>query len=192
MTAPDTRLHLAIVIGSTRQGRIAPTVAAWFAREVTQRLDMVADVIDLADVALPAVLGAAHAPPAVDAGARLQRADAFVIVTPEYNHSFPGALKNALDSYYEPWRAKPVGFVSYGGASGGLRAVEQLRQVFAELHAVTVRDGVSFHGVWSQFDEWGEPTDGARSRKNAATMLNQLYWWGDALREARSKALYPS
>ncbi len=71
----------------------------------------------------------------------------FVVVTPEYNHSFPGPLKAAIDRHVTPWQAKPVGFVSYGGISGGLRAVEHLRQVFAELHAVTVRETVSF--IWA-------------------------------------------
>ncbi len=72
----------------------------------------------------------------------MAEADAFLVVTPEYNHGYPAALKELIDSVYEPWHAKPVAFVSYGGASGGIRAVEQLRQVFAELHAVTLRDGV--------------------------------------------------
>ncbi len=74
----------------------------------------------------------------------LSEADAFIVVTPEYNHSFTASLKFVLDLVYEPWQGKPVAFVSYGGISGGLRAVEQLRLVFAELHAVTVRDTVSF------------------------------------------------
>ncbi len=79
---------------------------------------------------------------------RFAAADAFVIVTPEYNHSFPTPLKTAIDWHSTQWHAKPVSFVSYGGASGGLRAVEHLRQAFAEVHAVTVRNSISFHGVW--------------------------------------------
>ena len=82
-------------------------------------------------------------------------ADAFVVVTPEYNHGYPAPLKELIDSVNAEWQAKPVAFVSYGGVSGGLRAVEQLRLVFAELHAVTIRDSVSFPGAWEQFDESG-------------------------------------
>jgi NAD(P)H-dependent FMN reductase len=87
---------------------------------------------------------------------RLANADAFVVVTPKYNHNFPAPLKNAIDWRYNKWRAKPVGFVSYGGMGGGLRAVEQLRQVFAELHAVTVRDAVNFHIITRPYGASGK------------------------------------
>jgi NAD(P)H-dependent FMN reductase len=121
---------------------------------------------------------------------RLTTADAFVVVTPEYNHSFPASLKNAIDWHFTQWQAKPVGFVSYGGMSGGLRAVEHLRQVFAELHAVTVRDTVSFHGAWAQFDAEGRPKELSACNAAAKTMLDQLAWWGHALRSARSERPY--
>jgi NAD(P)H-dependent FMN reductase len=183
-------LHLVVLIGSTRQGRLAPIVAAWFADRAEQRAGLTLDVIDLADLRLPEVLGAEPGPDVAALGARLAAADAFVIVTPEYNRSFPAPLKNAIDWYATPWRARPVGFVSYGGASGGLRAVEQLRQVFSELHAVSVQAGVSFHGVWSQFDAGGRPHDPTRCNKAAEVMLDQLTWWGRALREAREKSPY--
>lgn len=184
------RLSVAIIIGSIRQGRFAPTVAGWFAGHARQRDDIDVDVIDLADASLPFVLGP-KAPPEVAALApRLAKADAFVVVTPEYNHSFPASLKNAIDWYSREWHAKPVGFVSYGGISGGLRAVEQLRQVFAELHAVTVRNSVSFHGTRTQFDTDGRPKDPDRYATSANTMLDQLVWWGHALREARSRRPY--
>jgi NAD(P)H-dependent FMN reductase len=188
MTGP--RLKVAVIIGSTRAGRVAPTVSAWFVRHAAARDDMGVDVIDLADIHLPDVLGSDGGQPARDLAARLADADAFVVVTPEYNRSFPAPLKNVIDWNGEPWRAKPVGFVSYGGASGGLRAVEQLRLVFTELHAVTVRDSVSFHGIWAAFDTAGEPTDTVRSGKAATKMLDQIAWWGATLREGRLKRPY--
>lgn len=80
----------------------------------------------------------------------------------------------AIDSAGAEWHAKPVGFVSYGGMSGGLRAVEQLRTVFAELHAVTVRETVSFHGAWAAFGDDGEPLDADRTAAAATTLLDQL------------------
>ena len=150
---------------------------------------MEVDVIDLAEVRLPDVLGADGGTRAIDIASRLSRADAFVVVTPEYNRSFPAALKQAIDWHFDPWRAKPVGFVSYGGAAGGLRAVEQLRLVFAELHAVTIKESVSFHGIWSAFDSNGEPID-AQSGGRAATMFDRLHWWGAALRHARAEKPY--
>lgn len=187
---PDRKLRVAIIIGSTRKGRFAPTVAKWFAAEAARCDDMIIDVVDLADARLPDTLS--DKPP-LEMGAvtsRLAEADAFVVVTPEYNHSFPAPLKNVIDWHSREWQAKPVAFVSYGGMSGGVRAVEQLRQVFAELHAVTVRDTVSFHGVWEQFDADGAPKNADRCARAANAMLKQLAWWGHALREAKSKHPY--
>jgi len=182
-------LHVAIIVGSTRKGRFAPTVAKWFASEAQRRGDMTIDVIDLADARLPD-LGDTPGPEAAAVRGRLAAADAFVVVTPEYNHSFPAPLKNAIDWHSKEWRAKPIGFVSYGGRAGGLRAVEQLRQVFAELHAVTVRDAVSFHDVWEQFDVDGRPKKSDGCEVAAKSMLDQLAWWGGALREARIRLPY--
>ncbi len=110
--------------------------------------------------------------------------------SPEYNHSFPGPLKHAIDSLGHQWQAKPVGFVSYGGLSGGLRAVEALRVVFAELHAVTIRETVSFHSAWDQFDEHGAPRHPDLVNAAAGALLDQLAWWARALRTARAARPY--
>ncbi|MBO0723855.1 MAG: NAD(P)H-dependent oxidoreductase [Blastocatellia bacterium] len=185
-------LHLAIIIGSTRQGRFAPTVANWFAGQAGRRDDLKMDVIDLAEARLPDVISQYPTPEVSAITPRLVKADAFVVVTPEYNHSFPAPLKTAIDWHSDVWRTKPVGFVSYGGISGGLRAVEQLRQIFAELHAVTVRDSVSFHRAWSLFDIEGRPRDPDSYERTSSAMLNQLKWWGLALREARTRRPYLS
>jgi NAD(P)H-dependent FMN reductase len=185
--------RLAVIVGSVREGRFGTTVANWFAGQAAERTDMSVDVVDLAEIPLPLQMPAFGGTPAAEAERalgvltpRLAAADAFAVVTPEYNHSFPASLKNAIDWHHKEWHAKPVGFVSYGGLSGGLRAVEQLRVVFAELHAVTVRDTVSFHGVWSQFDDQGLPISPAGCNGAAKTMLDQLAWWARALREAKA------
>lgn len=112
------------------------------------------------------------------------------MVTPEYNHSYPGPLKHAIDSLGKQWHAKPIGFVSYGGMSGGLRAVEALRVVFAELHAVTIRNTVSLHSARAQFDEHGAPRDPAGVNTAASALLDQLVWWARALRAARATRPY--
>jgi len=179
-----TLLRLAVIIGSTRKGRFAPTVAKWFAGAALGRGDMTVDLIDLAEAELPDMLSSTPGPEVAALTARLANADAFVVVTPEYNHSFPAPLKTAIDWHSREWKAKPIGFVSYGGRSGGLRAVEQLRQVFAELHGVTVRDSVSFHDVWSQFGQDGRPNHSG-CEAAAQTMLDQLAWWGRVLGEAK-------
>lgn len=187
------RIRIAVIIGSTRKGRFGPTVAAWFVEQAEQYADLVVDVIDLAEARLPETLGGFGDEPGPAVAAvspLLAAADAFVVVTPEYNHSFPASLKSAIDWHTEEWHAKPVGFVSYGGLAGGLRAVEHLRQVFAELHAVTVRDTVSFHDAWSQFDPDGRAAAPDGCNAAAKSMLDQLTWWGTALRDARTKRPY--
>ncbi|UNO41503.1 NAD(P)H-dependent oxidoreductase [Streptomyces sp. MST-110588] len=185
-------LRVAVIIGSTRDGRFGPTVANWLAGHITQRGDMDVDLVDLVATPLPRVFPAFDRPPAPGTGEllaevspRLAAADAFVIVTPEYNHSFPAPLKDAIDWHNKEWHAKPVGFVSYGGVSGGLRAVEHLRTVLAELHAVTVRDTVSFHQYGEKFDQNGNSKDPA-SDAAAKGMLDQLAWWARALRDAKA------
>ncbi|MEU7639426.1 MULTISPECIES: NADPH-dependent FMN reductase [unclassified Streptomyces] len=188
-------LRLAVIIGSVRDGRFGPTVTQWFTHLAAQRPDLDIDVIDLADVPLSTTGPTREPSPQMTAvlattRPRLAQADAFVIVTPEYNHSFPAALKNAIDWHLAEWQAKPVGFVSYGGIAGGLRAVEQLRQVFAELHAVTVRDTVSFHGGVATFDDEGHPKDPEGCETAAKALLDQLTWWAHALRQARTQHPY--
>jgi NAD(P)H-dependent FMN reductase len=173
----DRRFHLAVIIGSTREGRLGPAVASWFADQVSTRADFDVDLIDIADLATPL-------------GPRLAAADAFVVVTPEYNHSFPAPLKAIIDRFSVEWRAKPAAFVCYGGISGGLRAVEQLRQVFAELHVVTIRDTVSLHGVWSHVGPDGRLIDDAARTGAARAMLDRLVWWTRALNAARTAEPY--
>ncbi|MFG1791712.1 NADPH-dependent FMN reductase [Nocardia sp. NPDC049149] len=190
----ENPVQLAVIVGSTRAGRFGPTVAKWFVDHVDRRADVAADLIDLAEDRLPVQMSHEIEPEAARAldtvGARLAAADAFVVVTPEYNHSYPAPLKNAIDWHFTQWQAKPIGFVSYGGVSGGLRAVEHLRHVFAELHAVTVRDTVSFHGAAQLFDPTGKPTEPAAPAAAADQLLNQLVWWGSALRTARAVRPY--
>ncbi|MGW7666614.1 NADPH-dependent FMN reductase [Streptomyces sp. NPDC054775] len=185
-------VRVAVVVGSNRQGRFGPVVADWLLGRVRERDDLVPDVVDVAEVALPTTLS--PTPEAKDALAavtpKLADADAYVVLTPEYNHSFPAGLKNLIDWHYTEWRAKPVALVSYGGVSGGLRAVEHLRQVFAELHAVTVRDTVSFHGAGAAFDAEGHPRDTSGPAAAAKVMLDQLVWWARALREAKERSPY--
>ena len=195
-TGPD-RLRVAVIIGSTREGRFGPTVADWFvARAGAGGHDFDLDVVDLAEADLPLTMNAFGQPRPERVAAlapRLAAADAFVVVTPEYNHSFPAALKNAIDWYHSEWNRKPVAFVSYGGVSGGLRAVQQLRHVFIELSAVPIRDTVSFHEYWTQFTEdktWPRPSE---ARDTAvSTLLDQLEWAGKTLRAGRQDAVSSS
>lgn len=185
-------LDVAVIVGSTRDGRFGPVVAQWFARQAVEHGEFRVDMIDLADANLPAALSGRPTPEVAAVSERLEKADAFVVVTPEYNHSYPASLKTLLDWHGTQWQAKPVAFVSYGGLSGGLRAVEHLRPVFAELHAATIRETVSFHGAWSQFDDQGELIDPDGPTAAAKALLDQLAWWAHALRDARRVRPYAS
>ncbi|MCQ8769024.1 NADPH-dependent FMN reductase [Streptomyces telluris] len=193
----ESTFRLAVIVGSTRDGRFGPTVAKWFAEQAARHGDIEVDLVDLALHPLPMRLS--PEPTAEDAAAlaevtpRLEQADAFVVLTPEYNHSYPASLKNLIDWHYTQWQAKPVGFVSYGGLSGGLRAVEHLRPVFTELHAVTIREQVSFHNPWGKFDDDGRHLDaeaGEQAAGAAKVMIDQLTWWALSLREARAARPY--
>ncbi|MFD9322379.1 NADPH-dependent FMN reductase [Streptomyces sp. NPDC060053] len=187
-------LRLAVIVASTRDGRFGPTVAHWFAGRAEQYGGLRVDLVDVAAHPLPLTLtsspDARTSAVLAEVTPRLAGADAFVVVTPEYNHSFPAGLKNLIDWHYTQWQAKPVGFVSYGGLAGGLRAVEHLRLVFAETHAVTVRETVSFHNAWDQFGEDGAPTGRSGADTAAKVLLDQLTWWAEALRSARTRHPY--
>ncbi|MFE2499662.1 NADPH-dependent FMN reductase [Streptomyces scopuliridis] len=193
-TQPTGPIRLVVIIGSTREGRLGPTVAHWFTTLAAGHGSTEVDLIDLADTELPAVhpdWGTEPTPALAELSARLGAADAFVVVTPEYNHSFPAILKHFIDLHREEWQAKPVGFVSYGGVGGGLRSVEQLRLVFAELHSTTVRETVSFHKVTSDvFAPDGTAHDPEGAAGAAKAMLDQLDWWARALRTARAERPY--
>ncbi|MBE8519000.1 NAD(P)H-dependent oxidoreductase [Amycolatopsis sp. H6(2020)] len=193
----EVPIRVAVIVGSVREGRFGPVVADWLAGVADAHGGFEVDVVDLAEPDLPLVMPAFGATPSATVVAavakvapRLEAADAFVVVTPEYNHSYPASLKNAIDWHQPEWRAKPVAFVSYGGISGGLRAVEHLRAVFAELHAVTIRETVSFHGAQARFGDDGLPNDDAAGVA-AKTMLDQLGWWARSLTEARAARPYP-
>ncbi|GAA1847297.1 NADPH-dependent FMN reductase [Asanoa iriomotensis] len=186
----EAPLRLAVIIGSTREGRVGDRVAGWFVAQAGLRREVSAAVVDLADYAFPADYPARATPQMSAFTAEVDRADAFVVVTPEYNHSFPASLKQAIDFAYDEWHAKPVGFVSYGCRSVGQHAVEQLRTVFTALHAVTVRD-------WVGVDLLGHDDLDRRLAEDtpvqaAQVLLDQLCWWGVTLRAGRAARPYVS
>ncbi|MCD0447442.1 NAD(P)H-dependent oxidoreductase [Glycomyces sp. A-F 0318] len=183
-------IRLAVIIGSTREGRIGPAVARWFATHAQQHGAFELDVVDLLEVPLPHRIGGPSTPELEAWAARIDRADAFAVVTPEYNRGYPGALKHAIDLVVDEWQAKPVGFVTYGGVGRGLRAAEQLRQVFAELHVVALRDAVSLNRFGGEVDEAGWVCDRTGAPQAAKTLLARLEWWAAALRAARRETGY--
>jgi NAD(P)H-dependent FMN reductase len=189
-SAAPAEIKIGLIYGSVRQGRLCDKVADWTAGELARSGRFLVDAID------PRLIMMACWPEPIGVTDldglrhRIDRADAFVVVTPEYNHGYPSALKFLIDSASREWWAKPVAFVSYGGLSGGLRAVEQLRQVFAELHAVTVRHSVSLAHAWNRFDSSGALIAPEQPAKTMAAMLASLRWWATVLADARRTLPY--
>jgi NAD(P)H-dependent FMN reductase len=179
-------LCIAVIIGSTREGRAGEGVGRWVAELADRRDDVEPVVVDLAEYDFPPCYPARPTPEIRRFTGRVADADGFVVVTPEYNRSFPASLKQAIDYAYDEWHAKPAGFVSYGYRSEGFHAVEQLRTVFTELHVMTMRTGVGVNLLAS------EPLDTEHRRRAAEAMLDQLTWWASALREARGRQPYVS
>lgn len=187
----DDKLKIALIYGSTRSGRLCDKVASWAASQISSNSQFTLTIIDPAHPQTHV----ANSTEALDTAwlrQRIGEADAFLVVTPEYNHGYPAPLKSLIDSVGPEWHAKPVAFVSYGGISGGVRAAEQLRQVFAEMHAVTIRDSVVLPMAWEQFDAEGTLKNPGRAERHMQVVLKRLAWWANALREARNAVPYAS
>ncbi|MFI7081494.1 NADPH-dependent FMN reductase [Micromonospora sp. NPDC049903] len=183
-------IKVGIIIGSTRPRRNGEAVARWVHDVAAKRSDAEFQLIDLLDYKLPhldevmpASLGQysqEHTRAWANAVAGF---DAFVFVTPEYNHSTSGALKNAIDFLYAEWNNKAAGFVSYGSA-GGTRAVEHLRLVVAELQMADVQAQVGL-SLFTDFEHFSVFKPGPHQEEALHTMLNQLVAWGSALASLR-------
>ncbi|MGL5851250.1 MAG: NADPH-dependent FMN reductase [Phycicoccus sp.] len=191
-TAGEGRLRVGIVVASTRPGRKGPDIAAWIrerARAGRHRETADFELVDLADHALhhldekvPAVFGDYAHDHTHRWSATVTALDAFVVVVPEYNHSFPGSLKTALDFLYAEWHDKAVGFVSYG-IEGGSRAVEQLRPVMAELRLADVPAAVH---LWLGRDSNdGGVVESEQLTDRVDAMLDDVVAWGRLLRDHR-------
>jgi NAD(P)H-dependent FMN reductase len=188
--------RLAMIIGSTRPTRFAEKPATWLASVAAERDDLTLETLDLRDFDLPyfAEVGSNLHVPTEDLGAlRWQDAirpfDGYVFVTPEYNHSIPAVLKNALDHAYVEWMRKPFSALSYGG-TGGVRAVEHLRAIGIELHMAPVRNAVAISGgEMRKVHPFGANADMSEIdeilRPAANAMFDDLVWWALALNAAR-------
>ncbi|HEY5822304.1 MAG TPA: NAD(P)H-dependent oxidoreductase [Propionibacteriaceae bacterium] len=183
--------RIAIILGSTRPGRNGAAVAEWVLKNAQQRTDAEFELVDVAsfdlpmlDEPVPASMGM-YANPHTKAWAeKIATFDGFVFLTPEYNHATSGALKNAIDFIYAEWNNKAAGFVSWGSV-GGVRAVENLRLIAAELQVATVRAQVAFNLA----DDFENYTTFAPRDQHAGIlsgMLDQLVAWSNALVGART------
>ena len=191
-------LKIGIILGSTRPGRNGEAVAKWVRDVAAKRTDAEFELVDLLDYDLPHLDEAVSASQGKYAGehtkkwaAKVADLDGYVFVTPEYNHGYPGQLKNAIDHVHMGWWYKPISFVSYGGTANGARAVEQLRSVAVEVRMVPVRSEVNIRLIGLQADEAGRPTDPLYA-KFAKAMIDQLLWWARVAKDGRDDVPPPT
>ena len=185
-------LKIAIIIGSTRPGRKGDQVARWVLENASKRTDAEFELVDLLDYNLPHLDEAM--PPSMGQyaqdhtkawAAKIAEFDGYVFVTPEYNHSTSGALKNAIDFLYGEWNNKAAGFVSYGASASGTRAVEHLRLIVGELQIADVRQQVAISLI-TDFEAFSTLKPIPQHEQPLATMLDQLVSWSGALAAVRA------
>ena len=190
--------NLMVIVASTRPTRVGMAVGRWFVDRATEHPAFDVDLVDLAELDLPFMDEPEHPRFARYVhdhtkrwSARVKAADAFVFVTPEYNHGYNAPLKNAIDYLIHEWAYKPLGFVSYGGVAAGTRAVQQLKQVAAVLKLSPLADAVYIPFVTQLIDEERrfQPTDDLEQA--ATTMLNELARMSSALLSLREVPATP-
>lgn len=185
-------LKVAIVTGSTRPGRSGEAVARWVLDIAQKRGDATFELVDIRDYNLPLLdepippsMGRYTKPHTRSWSAKIDSFDAYVFVTPEYNHAPSGALKNAMDYLYREWNNKAVGFVGYGSA-GGARAVEQLRLIVGELQMADVRAQVML-SLFTDFENFSTFKPAPHQEAAVNTMLDQVIAWGGAMKMLRGQ-----
>jgi NAD(P)H-dependent FMN reductase len=185
-------LKIAIITGSTRPGRKSEAVARWVYNIAAKRSDASFEVVDIAafdlpllDEAVPPIMNQYAKPHTKAWAAKIASFDAFVFVTPEYNHSTSGALKNAIDFLFREWNDKAAGFVGYGGV-GGARAVEHLRLVMGEIKVADVRAQVAL-SMYTDFENFSTLKPGPHQEAAVNAMLDDLVPWSQALQTMRTR-----
>ncbi len=184
-------LKIGVILGSTRPGRNGEAVAKWVTEIGSKRSDAEFELVDLLDYDLPhldevhsASQGRYEGEHTKRWAAKVAEFDGYVFVTPEYNHSTSGALKNAIDYVYAEWNNKAAGLVSYG-ALGGTRAAEHLRLILGELQIADVRAQVAL-SLATDFEQWSIFTPGAHQEVALDGLLDQVVAWSGALRPLRA------
>ena len=193
MNEPEAPLILDLIVASTRPARAGLHVAHWFLERAIDHASFQVELVDLAQIDLPMFDEPRH--PKLRRyeydhtkawSAIVEPADAFVFITPEYNHGAPPALVNALDFLSQEWAYKPVGFVSYGGVSGGTRSVQMTKQIVAALRMAPLFDSVTLPFFREHLGHDGRFDPGERQEKATTRMLDELVRWARALRTMRA------
>ena len=185
--------NLKIIIASTRPGRKGPSIAKWIHEKALAHSAFTVELLDLAEINLPFLDEPEH--PRMRKyqhehtkkwSAVIDSADAFIMVTPEYNFSMTAPLKNALDFLFWEWGKKPVAFISYGGMSGGIRAVQTLKQVVTTLKMMPLPESIAIPFFTKHIDDKGVFTGDETLDKSAVALLNELQAWTGALKTIRT------
>jgi len=202
----DNTIKIKVIIGSTRQGRFSEKPAQWIFEELKQQKGVEVELLDLRDYPMPffdesmppSTAGGKYSNEIVKKWAKkINDGDAFIIVTPEYNHGYPAVFKNALDVLYPEWNRKAVGFVSYGSALGA-RSVEQLRQVAVELQMAPIRNAIHIPvdifmavmmGKGPTGPEMFKPIREGVMGDRVQIFFDDLLWWAKALQAARTQSV---
>lgn len=185
-------LDVPVILGTVRDGRQSEHLARFVLARLNARTGVRSELVDPAvhrfgDLRARAKTLEEATDPGVRAFIqRMDAADGFVVVTPEYNYSFPGALKNLLDVTFKPWNRKPFGLVGCGGVSGGLRAIDALRQVVAGLGAVCVPAHVPVQAIGKTFGPAGPLADAEDWTRRIDGFLDEVLWYAEALKAARA------
>lgn len=187
-------VKIKIIAGSSRPGAFNPQPASWIYEIAKKRTDLEVELINVADLNLPFL--DEPVPPLMhqyskdhtkEWSTKIEPADGFIFVTPEYNHSFPALFKNAIDYLNWEWNYKPVTFVSYGSEAGGSRAVEHWRGVAGELRMYDLREQIILQSYWEKMNDKGQYQFTESQEKEATRLLDALVFWAEAMKEARAK-----
>jgi NAD(P)H-dependent FMN reductase len=188
----ESMVKIAIILGSTRPGRVGAAIGEWAYEIARKRTDADFELLDIAqftlpllDEPMPATSGQYSQTHTRVWSAKIASFDGYVFVTPEYNHGTSGALKNAIDFLYEEWTDKAAGFIGYGYTMGA-RAIEHLRLVMASVQVATVRPTVGL-SLFTDFDHSAVFKPAAMQEKNVNTMLDHVIAWSRALQPMREK-----
>ncbi len=184
---------LCVIVGSTRPNRAGISIAEWFVGQAKAHGGFEVELADLKEMNLPLLDEPKH-PRLRDYqhehtrkwSAIVDASDAFAFVTPEYNYSAAPALINALDYLFHEWSYKPAGFVSYGGASGGMRSVQMTKLLLTSLKVVPLPEAVSISFFMQLMDPSGVFQGSEPLEKSATTMLGELVRWSGALKALRT------
>lgn len=181
-------LFIPILLGTAREGRQSEKAALFVLEEAKKSKQFETQLVDVRDFDLSRTDDTKTSEKAKEFSLLMQRADGLIVVSPEYNHGYPGELKMALDQLYKEYKRKPIGICGVSeGRMGGSRMVEQLKLVAIEFQMVPISNAVYFSNIESVFDEQGNVINLESYRKQLNKFFDELIWYAKALRVAREQ-----